>query len=369
MNLLSRKSLILFLLLFLISGGAEARKHSYPVTEWGLRVSAGTVYNDNLLRFSSADIDRFDNFDERFATPMETIDDFEMEFSIRPSIRWRAPLNLMVDGDYNLKAVKRAQNSITDYQTHTFSVSVRPRVRGYKWSLGYRAFRIPSYYLRVYRDRDYNEYHAARFMNWDHSAEIEYRLSSKAWLSLRAGIGTYYYNEKFTEYDSEYSEGTGGIRLYLPAKVVLSGSYTRRISDNVGKDQAFIPQFNPETSAISEDSEYGDSDFNEDEFRVRARRQLGFLTWADVDASLSYRLRRRVYTTNRSIVDDPFHRGRLDNRFEISPSFDVALTKQFSVNLYYLHEERDTESDYEAVIQAKNFVRREYGMTLTYTIL
>lgn len=359
---------LLVILLVMIAAPANARKRSYPTTEWGLRVSIGALYNDNLLRFSDADIDRFETYDDRFATPMETIDDFESEYSVRPSIRWRAPLNLMVDGYYNFKAVLRSSNTFTDYQTHTLSASVRPRVRGYNWTVQYRAFRIPSYYLRVYRDRDYNEQHAARFMNWDHAVQFDYRVRSDFWLTLGAGYGTYYYNEKFTEYDSEYSEGTIGTRCYLPAEIGLSASYTRRISDNVGKDQPFTPQFNPESSPIEEDSEYGDADFNEDEFRIRAKRHLDFIKISNVDASLSYRLRRRVYTTDRSLTDDPFHRGRLDNRYEISPAIDIALNKRFNVGLYYLHEERETESDNEAVISAKDFVRREYGMTLTVNV-
>ncbi|RQV98283.1 hypothetical protein EH220_03610 [bacterium] len=367
MRIQSKQSLVLILLL-LFAVTAAARKRDYPATEWGLRIAVGAIYNDNLLRFSDADLERFFEFDDRFATPIETVDDFETEYSIRPSFRWRAPLNLMVDGYYNLKAVLRSSNSFTDYQTHTLSASVRPRVRGYRWSFQYRAFRIPSYYLRVYRDRDYNEQHAARFMNWDHSAQFDYRVRSDAWLTFGVGYGTYYYNEKFTEYDSEYLEASVGARINLPADVSLSAGYTRRGSDNVGKDQGFTPQFSPESSPFEEDSEYGDADFNEDEFRLRARRRLDFVKLTDVDASLSYRLRRRVYTTDRSLLDDPFHRGRLDNRFEISPSIDIELSRRFDIGIYYLHEERDTESDSEAVIRAKNFVRREYGMTLSCTV-
>jgi hypothetical protein len=359
-------SLLLAILCVVPSG--VAAKRSYPNLEWGLRVSAAAIYNDNLLRFSQADIEQFYDFNPNFATPLQTTDDFESEYGIRPSLRWRAPGNLMVDGYYVLKAVVRSENRFTDYQTHSLSASVRSREIGYAWVARYRVLRIPSYYLRVYRDRDYNEQHAARFANWDHQAQFDLRLGSDWWLELNGGFGTYYHNRKFTEYDSKYFEGGLGSRISLPSAISMNGSYIRRVSVNVGKDQAVTSVSGAITDPLVEDSEYGDSDFNEDDFVFRLRRPLSFIRFAVVDGSIAYRHRRRVYTTDRSLIMDPFHRGRLDNRFEISPSISIALNQATDIGIYFIHEERDTQSDNPAVIRAKEFVRREFGLTFAYTL-
>jgi hypothetical protein len=225
-----------------------------------------------------------------------------------------------------------------------------------------------SFYLRVYRDRDYNEQHAARFANWDHQAQLDLRLRSDWWLEINGGLGTYYYNEKFTEYDSEYFEGGLGSRISLPGAVALNGSYIRRVSENVGKDQAVGSSIGVVVDPLVEDSEYGDGSFNEDDFTLRLRRPLSFIRFAVVDGSISYRHRRRVYTTDRSLDIDPFHRGRLDNRFEISPSIGIALNSVVDFGIYFVHEERDTKSDNPAVIRAKEFVHREFGLTFAYTL-
>ena len=115
-----------------------------------------------------------------YPTPLETLDDFENELQLHPDIRWRAPLATMVTADYRLKLVSRAKNSFTNYQTHTFSIGLRPRVAGYRWSARVRVLGIPSMYLRTYKDRDYNEYHAARFRNWDYEASVSLPLLAAA---------------------------------------------------------------------------------------------------------------------------------------------------------------------------------------------
>jgi hypothetical protein len=348
---------------------AHARKkRALPVWEWGLSASLGMTYDNNVLGFSERDRNSFLRDPGAFPTPLESVDDLETWLSVRPTLQWRAPLTLMVSGDYRFKAVHRVRNDFSDYQTHVFDLSVRPRTTGYPWSARFRVLAVPSYYLRVYRDRDYDQRFAARYANWDYAATFRYRLTAPLWLEAGAAYGTYYYDRKFTEYDSEYRDFTLGGSYESPWKIRASAGYTRRLSSNVGKNQAGALGTVPDEVGAVEDAEYGDSDYHEDDASASVSAALPWITFAPTEASLGYRHRRRVYVTDRSLAEDPFHRGRLDNRGQWQVSLTVSPSRAWDVEAFFAYESRQADSDETSVPLAKNFVRRELGMLFTYRI-
>jgi len=363
----NRLVIIVVALLLLGASTTEARqRRQLPALEWGLKAGLEGIYNDNILRLSESDINAFHRFDPAFRTPVETTDDAETELTLSPSIDWRAPATTMVALQYRFKAVGRARNDYTNYQTHGVSLNVRPRVRGYKWSVRAGVFTIPSFYLRVYRDRDLGTYDDARFANWEYTGNVSYRPAEPLWLSVIAGVGTYYYNARFTEYDSEYREVGGEAEYTTRWDPRLTLRYVRRISDNLGSTQPGGTSFG--TGGPLEDTEYGDGDFNEDDFRLSVKTPVKGLPLKLLTASLDSRLRRRVYTTDRSLEADPFHRGRLDNRWEITPALSWSATSVFELNAHFTYEQRSVESDYSPVALVKDFVRREVGIGVTYRI-
>jgi hypothetical protein len=366
---LTAKTLLALLCVLIAGVPAQARKRrALPVWEWGLSTSLGTTYDDNVLGFSEHDRNSFLRDPGAFPTPLESVDDLETSLSIKPTVHWRAPLTLMVSGDYRFKAVHRVRNKFSDYQTHSFGLSLRPRTSGYPWSAGIRILAVPSYYLRVYRDRDYDERFATRYANWDYAASFRYHLTPPLWLEAGAAYGTYYYNRKFTEYDSEYRDFTLGATGDAPWEMRLSASYTRRLSDNIGKNQLGALGTTPGESGIAEDTEYGDSDYREDDASVAVSAPVPWITFAPTEASLAYRHRRRVYTTDRSLADDPVHRGRLDNRGQAQVSVTVSPSRAWNVEAFFAYESRRTDSNEPSVPLAKNFIRREFGLLFTYRI-
>lgn len=363
-----RIALILCLLLSLSNTEAAERRNRLPRLDWGLSVSASSLYNDNILRFSERDENRFRTGDESLKTSLETVDDVENEFQINPSFRWRAPHKLMLIAHYRLKFVHRVKNNFTDYQTHSLSLYLRPRVSGYKWVANFSVFAIPSFYLRVYRDRDLNEWHAARFSNWLYRGSTAYRISDRLRLEGRLGYGTYYYNSKFTEYDSEYFEYTGGCSIILIGDWTLQSFYTRRISDNIGSDQITLTAPLSGESLVLEDTEYGDSDYHEDDINLDLSGRLRFIKLIRTRAGVDFRFRRRVYTTDRPLDEDPFHRSRLDRRGQLTPSLTFAVHSQLDLLAYFTYEERQSTSDYSGLPPSKDFIRREIGLVLKFQI-
>lgn len=360
---------LFILCLLLIAVPVHARKkRSLPKWEWGLSASAAFMYDDNVLGFSEYDRNRFRRDPDSFPTPLKSMDDLESSVTIKPSLQWRAPLQLMITGDYRLKAVHRLSNGFSDYQTHNAGVSVRPRIIGYSWLARARILAIPSFYLRNYRDRDYREYYATQYAQWDYSAALRFRVAAQLWLEGGVSYGTYYYNRKFTEYDSEYWDYSLGGFYEAPYEVQFNASYTRRLSENVGKNQRNALLSGSDSTSMIEDTEYGDADYHEDDITVGITVPAIWIKVVSTDASLSYRHRRRVYTTERSLSDDPFHRGRLDNRGQWTVSVRMRPARLWDIDGYFAYESRTSDSDVSSVPLAKNFIRREIGLVFTYRI-
>lgn len=343
---------------------AKQKKKRSPSFEFGLTGSLSANYNDNLIGISERDENAFLRKSPQFPTPLSTVDDLESELSVRPSLRWRAPAKLWVTGDYRFKAVHRLENSFTDYQTHSLGLLMRPRASDSRWQARARLLVIPSFYLRVYNDKDYSEFHSARFANWYHSGAFRYKLSRPLWIEAEAGFGSFYYNRKFTEFDSEYFDvgGTAGYRIKVWS---FSAGYTRRISDNIGKEQlGGVPQARDPFL----DSEYGDADFSEDEWNVGVGGDLSFITWRTINLDATYKWRRRAYLTNNDLELDPFHRGRLDRRGQFTVTLNTKLDGRLSVDLFSGYDQRHSESPTPSVPAVKNFVRHEYGVRLNVKV-
>ena len=354
----------------LIAAPAHARRVHvmFPTWDWGLSVSEGAVYDDNVLDLSSQDRHSYSDSPSLFPTPLKSLDDTQNELQIRPEVRWRAPLKLMVTGEYRFKAVNRAQNGFTDYQTHWLGLTVRPRTVGYSWSASVRAFIIPSYYLRVYRDRDWGTWDAARFRNRDFEGTFKYRFWEPLWLVGKFAYGTYYYGPRFTEYDSDYREFTLGTSYESPWFVKVSANYTRRLSYNGGKNQPGAIYDAPLDTSLIGNSEYGDADFKENEFHGTVSSILPWVKIRRVEVGLDYKFRRRAYTSNRDLSLDPIHRGRLDKRWELSPTLDVNIIPSLDANAYFTYEQRRVDSPHPTVPLIKDFTRHEFGLGLTYTV-
>ncbi len=357
------RHLLIALLIAFASLPAFARKRP-PNWTWSLDASLGWVYDDNVIGLSERDRNLYLKSADGIPTPLESADDLDTQVQLHPSMRWRTPQRLYANVDYRLKVVKRVSNGFTDYQTHSLGLSCRPQGADYRWSIRYRALLIPSFYLRVYRDVDFAEQHSTRYRQLDHSVSARYRLSGDLWVEGNAGGGSYYYNSKFTEYDSEYAEGGGGLAYTTSNGSQFRGAYTRRVSDNIGAYAAAQGADNENF----EDSEYGEADYNEDDFLFSLQTPIGRLRTRPVKGELSVRHRRRVYTTERALEQDPFHRSRLDARTQFTFAISAGLTRKLSSEISVGYDERDTLSDRSSVEAVKDFVRHEYGLTFTYDI-
>ena len=361
MSGLARHSLVaLFVLLTTLSSHARQERRILGV-DWSLSAELWSSYVDNVVRLSEADIDRFQHGDPSFETPLATYDDWKNELVLQPRLKFHLPQHQRLDIAYSFKAALFMRNDFLDYQSHTLNFYLRPVSSRYPWLLNFRVFTIPSYYLRRHYDRDTQTFHAARFQSWQYRFAPRFRFWMPLWIELRGEIETTYYNSKFTEYDSEMNSLGVRAEYRSPRPMSLALGYLRNRSENIGYQQTGASGWGL-VDLPGIETEYGDASFDEDEFQAEVSGRIAVIASVPLNGGVDWQLRRRIYTTKRSIDEDPFHRGRLDLRWKLAPSLTTALTSRVNLTLGYSYEQRTTKSDIPRVEEIKSFqVRQVFG--------
>jgi hypothetical protein len=173
-----------------------------------------------------------------------------------------------------------------------------------------------------------------------------------------------YYNKYFTEYDAEVDFWGVAGQYEFPFDLEIAAGYEFKISDNVGFQQESMPTGN----VLVEDTEYGDSSYEENIYSFGAVYPLPFENDWNWTVELEYQKRMRYYQSALSVSDDPFHAGRKDQRDIITPGISFALSRDLDVEIHYTYEERKTESPEAIVSSIKNYIHRTFELTLTYQV-
>ena len=328
----------------------------------GLRLEITSNYDDNLLRYSGRDIERFENNTEYYSSKLTTTDDWKNEFRVKAYFETKSILTRLFKIKYFGKFAHYYRNPFHNYTNHTLLLS-QNITRDLQ--IHFKYFYMPDYYLREYRDRDSDEYHSCSFDDNQVRLGINYKFSKMTAITFQTQFEQIYYNEYFTEYDSELIlyEGILEHKFSWDFRVNLKIGFC--VSDNIGYEPSAD---SAESSLFEEDTEYGDCSYEEEiyqaEIRYRMKKLLGEDTWF----TLQYKLRHRIYTSDNSLDIDPFHAGRLDNRHRAILEISRSLSPRLNTALKYTLEWRTTESDCQSVIKAKKFQQNVFSLSLTYKL-
>ncbi len=318
-----------------------------------------STYDDNLFRHSERDLTRFEDGTETYHNPNSTWDDWRNDFGVSVALPWKHDNGWETRVEGSIKAAIHAVNHRKDYQR--YAVSLRQTFGKTVWvqvSVGI----VPKYYLRQYYDRDMKVWTECDYDSRTFEEKFRYKTPWRTYIYPFAQFKTLYYNRYFTEFDAEWTTFGVGVEQFLSRRWLVGGSYRFTVSDNVGGGGlTAASQIN-----LMEDTEYGEGDFEEDEFRLSAtykpRKFLG-KRW---EFSLDGKLRLRYYITDNSIDTDPFHSGRKDTRWEVVSGASVRIMRHLWLSARYKYEERDTVSDESAVEAAKDFFRQAFTFGLKY---
>jgi len=330
------------------------------VLPWRLawRGEFGAAYLSNIFYYPDADVDDF--LDGRYEDnyPVETADDVRLEPSIDMSLvreepgRRKTELRLSVDPRL---VIVNSEKSFA---------KLGARVKETRTRFGYVLadyYAIPSYHVRYLWDADADPDDPYRSCDYrKHSARLEVGSDRSLPVDFIARLKYVYtgYNQNFVEYDSD-AWTTGLVAIVRPVRGVrVDLGYALRKLTALGYDEV------GETSGASDDS---DISYEQDEYSVKVRWDVGRVQSVPTVLTLGARLQVRYYQTSKSVEDDPYHAGREDTYWTFSARSTHQLTEEMALEAFYEHRRRSSESDYvEELGSSKNYTADRVGIRLIF---
>jgi hypothetical protein len=171
----------------------------------------------------------------------------------------------------------------------------------------------------------------------------------------------YYYNEHYTEYDSDNM--MYGIRIFQDVSKIVSADagYRYITSDAKGFDESFESK---------ENSDDVDATYYEHIFFGGVDFKLPKVFNSNNTIGISGQYSRRIYETDNFGELDPLHSGRSDNNYRINLNYDIDILNNFSAGLFYTFMLRDTNTEFEPnneyVSDEKDYSQYQLGFNFHY---
>ena len=167
----------------------------------------------------------------------------------------------------------------------------------------------------------------------------------------------YYHNQHYTEFDS--INMLYGIHLYYPltSRVRFDVGYRYLTSDAKGYDE------DDEQKGLSNDS---DPSYVEDIFIAGLAWKLPRYIFRKHIIDFEARYKKRYFTTEQYLELDPIHAGRIDTNYLFLFSYNMLLTRNIELSLFYNFYLRDTdttaEPNQELLSAVKDYQQNQIGI-------
>lgn len=333
-----------------------------------LRISTGTMYDDNILKYSEKYIEKFLKSEDEGRFSIKTYDDVAVKNRLSASYYFRI---------FNKKKTKISGNFSHNYYINNdiksfniYSIGVQQyflKKASFKLSYSY----IPEFYVRNFRDEDLVSLYGYTpeafspyiFSKDNYSFYVQNTFLKNLYVNLSASMANYYHNIHYTEYDSDnYSLGLR-LQKSVTKKTRLGFGYKYTNSDAKGYDEVF------ETVETSEES---DGSYDDHQFEVSLKSKLPRLMKHNNDFSLKLRFSKRNFLSEKLIEIDPLHASRVDNVYYVSLQYNFKYYKSNVVSLYYNRYQRDTDNFtdnyYELLNEEKAYRQNQVGFQISYAL-
>ena len=351
--------------------------------DWSLDLEERVLADDNVLRLSDDEMDRLDA-DPAFQTDVEGAAALKFEHRVHAGLNYRLrskeglaawlqkltgsrPGRGRLEFDWYGKLVQYEATAANGYRTSQILAGWRPRA-GWKFDVSY--FFLDNFYLRQYRDRDTGATQGCTFDSNQYRVRARARARDFGSWIQRPGLELEwmweesYYNEWFSEYDTESWSLGAAVSWRMPADVDASLEYRFTVNDNIGYDPDQVLPILP-----GEDDEGGDSSNEEDRYTLSLGYDLPLSWWqSELPLDLSFTLRDRWYQSELGELDDPIHYGRHDRRYLLSFSADYKLMEQLTLSPLLEREWRVTSAPYGSLGDLKDFSVLRWGLALRYRV-
>lgn len=349
------------LLLLLAKLSSQEWRYIHPYKGVNIYSNVSFLYDDNIFRYSSEDIDKFVNNIEPYRYPIETYDDFITTLQLHTKVRKKIFGNRTTTFNAKIKTSIFYQNSEKDYETFSFSVWQKVTSNGH---LLLKYFFLPRYFIRYYPDYDVDNPEVyPYFTECDFSKQLGnivfgYYIFGNGEISLSLGMQFNDYNPSFNEYDTDIK--SIGVSMDYPFKKVtqaqISYTFSRAIAEGVDEPG--------EVKNFSDDS-----DISHDEYELGIYFDFDLTDYlpAILETNLNYS--QRIYTTDKSLLCDPFHAGREDKKTNLTFRTSFPFTERLALELEYNYETKFVSSPYDIndIEEIKNYNRNIYSTNITFS--
>jgi hypothetical protein len=349
-----------------ILAGENPKKKTY---QWKVHISMGTMYDNNILKYSDKYIERFLNLEDEGRFHISSHDDLVFPYSIGVSYtnKFIGELKTIFSAGYNSNAY--SYNGIKNWSQYNFHWrQYVSKSTSFMLSYSY----IPEFYIRHFRDDDWVDrfgyttetFQPYEFSKDDFSAWFQHYFF---WKSTRVRLYfsymRYFHNEHYTEYNSD--DYLYGFRFYqrLTKNLIVNAGYKYITSDANGIDVL---------NDITEDDIATRSDANNEEhiYIIGASIKFPKVFGLKNDISVTGQYRRRFYTTDHFLELDPIHAGRHDKNIRIYSRYNLDIFSYLSLTAFYNWIYRDTETSAEEnneyLSDEKDYSQYQIGIKVNY---
>ncbi|MBC8215307.1 MAG: hypothetical protein ISS10_02975 [Candidatus Marinimicrobia bacterium] len=302
-------------------------------------------YDSNVLKLSESEMDDA-GVNKDILGGMQTFDSGiirpEMQIEYIPELIRNHETRLVLNASHAVYSHSR------DKSYSSWSVKMETHLGHYSWlKLGYSL--QPNIYLRPYIDRDKIDLTArsCTFANETIWSSVSFPLFDKTWFTGKVKQVHQYFDESFTEFDTEKrcAEGRLTTKILNPFRLSLSGGIAH--GQNTTHNSGYI--------STSFDRSYNEKSM---------AGSLAYLPkkWI-YSVGNSLELTQRFYTSE--IIDDPVHAGREQEEIQYRLWIKMKLQDRIFLELNGKYRERQTYSEYEWVEEFKSYSKIDFWITIS----
>ena len=334
---------IFFLFAVSLNGQSLANRFRVPVY---LTPSITLGYDSNFLRFS--EIDKADaSSKSSMLGDSKTFDSqvirSELKFRYSPVFSTKHKTNLII----NAASVVFKQSKNKSYSS--YGVRFEQHLGPYQWfKIGYSL--LPELLLRYYDDRDIisTQLIPCSFSNETIYLSYSYPIIKKTWLRLKGTKTNQYYNEHFTEFDTDIFSG----------EVRLTTSYFRKNKFIIFFENGIGTNISYNTGLLTTELDRSHKFIQFGGFWIYYPSK--FLK----SAILYFTDNQRTYLGED--IHDPLHGGREHEDIQVQIRLKKGLTPNFDIELRSKFRTRNVFSEFEWVEELKSFNKYEFSIKFSY---
>lgn len=358
---------LLFFLLFF--GRICAQSKNDKVFQFlKIELGLGTIYNDNILKYSDYYLAKFLNNEDEGRFHINTSDGLVLDQSIKitPTFKFFGKNKTVLEGNFNQQSY--INNNIKTWNKISFDLQqyiTRKLIINLSYSY------LPRFYVRHYRDDDWVDiygyapetFQPFQFAKNEYGFWIQNSFFKKKNTRLRLSIDyeQYFYNKHFTEYDCNNMNYTISFYQFITNKLKFETDYQFVVSNAKGYDDF------QETKDLSDDA---DASYKADEYSGAIEWSLPMFYKKPHNLGVDFVYKRSCFTSKHYLEIDRMHAGRVDDRYKIGINYEVRLSRPLTVSGFYkwCKQDSDTraEENKELVSQERDYTQQQFGLTFTY---